>query len=501
MNSADLAVFDALFSSVAEEMGAALERAATSVNIKERRDLSCAVFDGLGNLVAQAAHIPVHLGAMPLSVRAALERRPPGEGDVVLLNDPWCGGTHLPDLTAVARAGRFLVANRAHHADVGGAWPGSLGLARDVHGEGLRIPPVRIVKGGEIDRDLLDLFCANVRSPAERREDLVAQVETLRLGARRLAEIEARVGADALLAAAKALREAARGAARAVVRALAPGVHRFEDAMDDGWPVRVAIEALGDRLRVDFAGTHAQVDAPLNANLAITLSAALYGFALLLPEGTPLNEGVRDVLDVRAPEGTLVNALYPAPVAGGNVETSQRIVDVILGALDKALPGRLPAASQGTMNNLTFGWRGKTYYETIAGGSGGAPEGPGVPCIHTHLTNTRNTPIEALENAVPVIVRRLAVARGTGGKGRHAGGDGCVKEIEFTEPAVVNLLTERRAGAPYGLEGGGPGACGRNEIVRDGAATPLSGRVSIDVRPGDLLRIRTPGGGGYGPPV
>jgi N-methylhydantoinase B len=501
MNAADLAVFDALFSSVAEEMGAALERAATSTNIKERRDLSCAVFDAEGNLVAQAAHIPVHLGAMPLSVRAALERRPPAEGDVVLLNDPWCGGTHLPDLTAVARAGRFLVANRAHHADVGGAWPGSFGPARDVHAEGLRIPPVRIVERGVLDRDLLDLFCANVRNPAERREDLVAQVETLRLGARRLAEIGERTGVDAMLLAAAALRSAARGAAEAVVRTLRPGVHRFEDAMDDGWPVRVAIEARDGRLSVDFAGTHAQVDAPLNANFAVTLSAVLYAFALLLPEGTPLNEGVRDVLDVDAPEGTLVNALYPSPVAGGNVETSQRIVDVVLGALDQALPGRLPAASQGTMNNLTFGWRGKTYYETIAGGSGGAPEGPGTSAIHTHLTNTRNTPIEALENAAPVIVRTLRVARGTGGEGRHRGGDGCLKEIEFLERASVNLLTERRRRAPYGLSGGAPGKCGRNEIVRGGEAVPLPGRAAFDVGPGDRLRIRTPGGGGSGAAV
>jgi N-methylhydantoinase B len=440
MSPADLAVFDALFSSVAEEMGAALERSATSVNIKERRDLSCAVFDGEGRLVAQAAHIPVHLGAMPLSVRAALERRPPGDGDVVLLNDPWRGGTHLPDLTAVARAGRFLVANRAHHADVGGASPGSLGLARDIHGEGLRIPPVRIVRAGRLDEDLLDLFCANVRAPAERREDLVAQVETLKLGARRLAEIEARVGGEAMVAAAVALRAAARDAATAVVRTLAPGVHRFEDALDDGWPVRVALEARGGRLLVDFAGTHAQVDAPLNANLAVTWSAVTYAFALLLPRETPLNEGVREVLDVRAPEGTLVNALYPAAVAGGNVETSQRIVDTMLGALDLAAPGRLPAASQGTMNNLTLGWRGHTYYETIAGGAGGAPEGPGPSCLHTHMTNTRNTPIEALENVAPVVVRRLAVARGTGGAGRNRGGDGLEKEIEFLEPCVFNLL-------------------------------------------------------------
>jgi N-methylhydantoinase B len=301
-----------------------------------------------------------------------------------------------------------------------------------------------------------------------------------------------------MVAAAVALRAAARDAATAVVRTLAPGVHRFEDALDDGWPVRVALEARGGRLLVDFAGTHAQVDAPLNANLAVTWSAVTYAFALLLPRETPLNEGVREVLDVRAPEGTLVNALYPAAVAGGNVETSQRIVDTMLGALDLAAPGRLPAASQGTMNNLTLGWRGHTYYETIAGGAGGAPEGPGPSCLHTHMTNTRNTPIEALENVAPVVVRRLAVARGTGGAGRNRGGDGLEKEIEFLEPCVVNLLAERRQRAPYGLHGGGPGACGRDEVLRAGVLERIPGRASLDLLPGDRLRIRTPGGGGYG---
>jgi N-methylhydantoinase B len=440
VNAADLAVFDALFASIAEEMGAALERAATSTNIKERRDLSCAIFDDAGHLIAQAAHIPVHLGAMPLSVRAALERRPPRPGDVVLLNDPWCGGTHLPDLTAVAPAGRFLVANRAHHADVGGIAPGSLGLARDIHGEGLRIPPVRIVKEGVLDEDLLDLFCANVRAPRERREDLVAQVATLRRGIARLEEAAAREGTDRMVAAAGALRAAARDAARATVESLAPGVHRFDDALDGGLTIRVALEACGGRLVVDFEGTHAQVEEPVNANLAVTRSAATYALALLLPEGTPLNQGVHDVLDVRAPEGTLVNARYPAAVAGGNVETSQRIVDVVLGALDRAAPGRIPAASQGTMNNLTVGAAGATYYETIAGGAGAGPDAPGAAAIQTHMTNTRNTPIEALENEMPLRVRTLRVARGTGGAGRRAGGAGLVKEIEFTAAGIVHLL-------------------------------------------------------------
>ena len=505
MNAADLAVFDALFGSVAEEMGAALERAATSTNIKERRDLSCAVFDEEGDLIAQAAHIPVHLGAMPMSVQAVLADRRPRAGDVILLNDPWRGGTHLPDLTAVARAGRFLVANRAHHADIGGNAPGSLGLARDIHGEGLRIPPVRIVRAGEFDEDLLDLFLANVRAPRERREDLVAQVETLKLGIRRLEEIEARVGLLAMLEAGVALRAAARRAAAETVRSLNPGIFRFEESMDGGLTIKVAVEARGDILHVDFAGSHAQVDLPLNANLAVTRSAVLYAFALLLPPETPLNAGVHEVIEVAAPEGTIVHARYPAPVAGGNVETSQRIVDTVIGALDQAAPGRLPAASQGTMNNLTIGGRDFTYYETIAGGAGAAPDGPGAASIQTHMTNTRNTPIEALENATPLLVRTLKVARGTGGAGRHAGGDGLEKEIEFREACVVHLLADRRETGPYGLAGGMAGTPGEDHVFRAAAGDPeprrIAGRVRLEMEPGDRLHIRTPGGGGYGSPV
>ncbi len=498
MNAADLAVFDALFRSVAEEMGFALERAATSTNIKERRDLSCAVFDEEGRLLAQAAHIPVHLGAMPLSVRAVLERRPPGPGDVILLNDPWAGGTHLPDVTAVTRAGRFLLANRAHHADIGGAAPGSLGLAHDIHGEGLRIPPVRIVRGGRMDEDLLDLFCANVRSPQERREDLVAQVATLKRGVVRLEEAARRHGETTLIAAGAALREAARLAAVAVVRSLRPGVHTFEDFLDGGFGVRVALAVRGDRLVADFTGTHPQVSVPLNANLAVVWSAVTYALALLLPEETPLNEGVRDVIEIIAPEGTLVNARYPAPVAGGNVETSQRLVDVVLGALASALPGAIPAASQGTMNNLTVGGEGFTYYETIAGGAGGGPDGPGASALQTHMTNTRNTPIEALENAMPLLVRRLQVARGTGGAGLYAGGDGVVKEIEFLAPCLAHLLSDRRTRGPYGLGGGSAGTPGSASLLRDGVELQLEGRARIEARAGDRLAIRTPGGGGFG---
>ncbi len=502
MNAADLAVYDALFASIAEEMGAALERSATSVNIKERRDLSCALFEATGRLLAQAAHIPVHLGAMPLSVRAVLARLPPRPGDVVLLNDPWAGGTHLPDLTAVAAWGPFLVANRAHHADVGGAAPGSLGLATDIHGEGLRIPPVRLVRAGRIDEDLLGLFCANVRSPRERREDLVAQVETLRRGIARLQDSSRRLGLDAMVRAGDALIDAARHATAQVIASLRPGVHRFEDELDGGLRVAVALEARDGRLRVDFTGTCPQTHLPLNANLAVTESAATYALALLLPPETPLNEGVRSCLEVVAPEGTIVNARYPAPVAGGNVETSQRIVDVLLGALASAAPGRMPAASQGTMNNLTMGGEGFAYYETMGGGAGAGPQADGASAIQTHMTNTRNTPIEALEQGVPVLVRTMRIARGTGGAGRCRGGDGLHKEIEFRADCLVHLLADRRTRGPRGADGGSPGAPGEDRLLRAGEAEAVAipGRGRIEAKAGDRLSIRTPGGGGYGTP-
>ena len=500
MNAADLAVFDALFSGIAEEMGESLARAATSVNIKERRDLSCALFDGEGRLVAQAAHIPVHLGAMALSVRAALASGPLEPGDVVLLNDPWAGGTHLPDLTAVALAGDFIVANRAHHADIGGGAPGSLGLARDIHGEGLRIPPVRLMKRGVLDEDLMRLFCANVRAPGERRQDLEAQVATLQRGAVRLQEARERMGAERLLAAADALRAAAREAALRVVRSIPAGRHAFEDALDGGLTIRAVVEAREDALRVDFEGTHAQVEAPLNANLAVTLSAVTYALALLLPEETPLNDGVHGVIDLHAPEGTIVNASYPAPVAGGNVETSQRIVDVVLGALARALPERIPAASQGTMNNLTVGGDGFTYYETMAGGAGGGPLRAGASAVQVHMTNTRNTPIEALENGLPFRVERFEVRRGSGGAGDHPGGDGVRRVLRFLAPCVVHLLTDRRELGPYGAAGGAAGQVGRNSLLRRGetAWEPLAGRCGFTLQPGDRLMLESPGGGGWG---
>jgi N-methylhydantoinase B len=501
---------------IAEEMGVALGRTALSPNIKERRDYSCAVFDADGGLVAQAAHIPVHLGATPLSVRAAIAAVPMGRDDVVVLNDPFAGGTHLPDVTVVmpvyARGARrpfAYVANRAHHADIGGMTPGSMPLGTDVFQEGLRLPPVKIVAGGRLVRDVLALFLANTRVPGEREGDLAAQWAALRVGAERLRELAARPGGTARLAREMAaLQDYTAAVLRAALRRLPAGTYRAQDVLDDDGmgarriPLRVAVRIGGGRAHVDFTGSAPQSRGPLNANLAVTRSAVLYVFAALAGEAVPPNEGLARPLTIVAPEGSIVNARPPAAVAGGNVETSQRIVDVLLRALAPALPDRIPAASCGSMNNValggTVGDRPFAYYETLAGGAGAGPTRAGASGVHTHMTNTMNTPIEALEAYYPLRVRRYALRPRSGGAGRHRGGDGVVREIEFLVPAQVTLLTERRTERPYGLAGGKPGASGRNVLVRGGRETTLPGKAALDVRAGDRLRVETPGGGGFG---
>jgi N-methylhydantoinase B len=507
-------VFANLLASVAEEMGAVLERAAASTNIKERRDFSAAVFDARGRMVAQAAHIPVHLGSAPLSVRAALAALDLGPGDVALLNDPWGGGTHLPDLTLVAPVfleGRraFLVSTRAHHADVGGAAPGSMGLATEVFQEGVRIPPIRLVERGRWNRDALRLFLANVRTPAEREVDLAAQVAAQVRGVARLGELAERYGVRRLRAAADDLLRTTGAAMRAELRRLPRGLFRFEDALeDDGMgtgpiPIRVALRLGGGRAAIDFAGTHPQVPGPVNANRAITVSAVFYVFRCLLGFDVPTNEGLMAPLDVRAPEGSVVNARFPAAVAGGNVETSQRIVDALLGALHRAAPGRVPAASAGTMSNVTLGGtdaagRPFTYYETIGGGAGASARAPGLAAVQTHMTNTRNTPVEALELAYPLRVRAQAFRRGSGGAGARRGGDGLVRAFEFLVPTAVSLLGERRRIGPWGAAGGAAGRPGRNRLGARGRLRALPGKCAVRARPGDRLSIETPGGGGHG---
>jgi len=516
-----LEVIANLFSSLAEEMGTALCRAALSPNIKERRDFSCLVCDGSGDLVAQAAHIPVHLGSAPLSVKEVLRTVVMERGDVVLLNDPFLGGTHLPDLTMVApvfleeadSTPHLYVANRAHHADVGGSAAGSMPVSDEIFQEGIIIPPLRLVKRGTMDQDLLALALANVRTPKERMGDIQAQIASLNIGIRRLGEISRRRSSRELIHYAEALKERSEKIVRTVLASIPDGSYEAEDFLDDDGfsgspiPLRVVITIQGDSAHVDFSTCPNQVRGNLNAVRAITVSAVLYVVRLILPEDEeiPANAGALRPLTITVPEGSILNARRPAAVAGGNVETAQRVVDVLLAALAKAIPDIIPAASQGTMNNLTIGIahpdpsQSFAYYETTGGGAGGGPVGPGASAVHSHMTNTMNTPIEALEAAYPLLVERFCVRRGSGGPGKHPGGDGIRRDVRVLRAATVTLLTERRKIPPYGLAGGAPGACGKNVLIRpDGASVDLPAKVSFKAEAGDVISMCTPGGGGWG---
>lgn len=515
-------LFQNLLAGVAEEMGASLQRSAYSPNIKERRDFSCALFDSGGRMVAQGENIPVHLGSMPASVAAALGECRPGRGDMVLLNDPFHGGTHLPDITLVApvyppgappgEPAPFYVANRAHHADVGGMRAGSMSLATEIVQEGLVIPPVRLVRDGEVDGELLSVILANVRTPEERRGDLEAQIAACRRGGRRLEDLAARYGLRVLRDRAEDLIAYAETMMRATIASLPDGDYAFEDRLDgDGTRegsvvLRASVRIAGEEASVDFTGTSAQVRGCVNAVASITCSAVYYVFRCLAGDRIPSNHGCYVPIRVTIPPGSLLDARPPAAVAGGNVETSQRVVDVVLGALARALPGRIPAASQGTMNNLAFGGidpssrRAFAYYETVGGGCGGGPSGPGLGGVHSHMTNSLNTPVEALEHQYPVRVRRYALRQGSGGRGRHPGGEGIVRELEFLGETQISLLSDRRESCPWGLEGGDPGSPGVNLLRRGagGTAERLPGKCHRQLGPGDVLTIETPGGGGWG---
>ncbi len=513
-----LEIFRNLFYSAAEEMGVTLCRTSFSPNIKERRDYSCAVFDGKGRMVAQGEHMPVHLGSMPMSVEAAIEYVDMDPGDMVVVNDPFRGGTHLPDITLVQPVFRegeskptFYVANRAHHSDVGGMTPGSMPLSRSIFQEGIRIPPLRLVRRGRIVDDVMALILANVRTPVEREGDLTAQIASNRTGERRLLAIAEKYGVETVASYMEHLQAYAERMIREAIRAIPDGVYRFEDAMDDDGlgngplPIVVTITVDGDEATVDFTGTTPQTAGSVNAISAITLSAVMYCFRVIVPFSIPSNHGTIRPLTLIAPEGTLVNARLPAAVAGGNVETSQRIVDVVLGALAQAIPDIVPAASYGTMSNLTLGGtdprdgREFAYYETIAGGMGARPYADGLHATHCHMTNSLNTPVEALEHAYPFRVHRYAVRRGTGGFGRHRGGDGIIREIELLCPGQITILSDRRVRQPYGLSGGEPGACGRNVISEPNRGErELPGKASQWVEAGTRVSIQTPGGGGHG---
>ncbi len=513
----ELELFRHLLVSIAEEMGVVLRKTSYSANIKERRDYSCAVYDARGRAVAMGDHMPVHLGAMPLSVRAAMDAFDLEPGDIALLNDPFRGGTHLPDITAIApvftrgRKPAFYLANRAHHADVGGMSPGSMPLAREIFQEGIRIPPVRIQRGGQIDREMLGLLLANVRTPVEREGDLMAQLASVHRGEARVREMTGKLGEARVARNMRALQDYSARMMQAAIRRLPRGVYRFEDCLDnDGVspepvPLRVAVTIENGRAIVDFTGSAAQVQGPVNANYAVTLAATMYVFRCLIRDDVPFTAGILRPLRVIAPEGSVVNAHPPAAMAAGNVETSQRITDVLLGALAQAAPDRIPAASSGTMNNLSFGGGSAqnafAYYETIAGGMGASAHAAGASAIHTHMTNSWNTPIEAFEHQFPLRIAGYRVRRGSGGAGAHRGGDGIVREFEFLAPADVTILSDRRERGPWGLAGGSPGKPGRNTLVRRGRPGKLPAKARFPVQAGDLLRIETPGGGGWGEPT
>jgi N-methylhydantoinase B len=517
-DSIRLEIFKHLFAAAAEEMGAVLRRSAFSPNIKERRDFSCAVFDAAGSVIAQAAHIPVHLGSMPLSVAAALERFPSLQpGDAVILNDPYRGGTHLPDITLVSPVFALgadrpfaYVASRAHHADVGGMVPGSMPVAREIFQEGLIIPPLRLLRGGEPQQEIFDLLLANVRTPQERLGDLWAQIAANRRGSERLLEILERYSPDEIKSTMAGLLAYTERMTRSLLANLPDGEYEFADVLDDDGvgnqpvPIRVKVSIRGDEATVDFSGSAPQQPGSLNAVYAITLSAVFYVFRCLLDPEVPNNAGSLRPVTLVAPPGSVVNALSPSAVAGGNVETSQRIVDVLLGALTQACPEGIPAASQGTMNNLTIGGydplreRPFTYYETIGGGMGARPGSDGPSALHSHMTNTLNTPVEALEYAYPLRLLRYAVRGGSGGEGRFRGGDGICRELQALADCILTLLSDRRRFPPYGLQGGQPGQVGVNSLRRGEEIISLPGKGTFELLPGDVLSIYTPGGGGYG---
>ena len=500
-----LSVLSSALSGIAEEMGAVLIRGAYSSNIKERRDCSAALFDAGGRMVAQAEHIPVHLGAMPEAVAAVIEREP-RPGDVFAVNDPFSGGTHLPDITLVSPMalgdGRILgfAVTRAHHSDVGGMSPGSMPVgSRELFQEGLVIPPLRLVRDGEYVGDVLDLILANVRTPDIRRGDLRAQIAANRLAEQRLEELVERRGLEQIEAVFAEVIAYTERRTRETLRGLPDGTATAaseiegDGVVDDDIPIRVTVTIAGDDLVIDFDGTAGAVAGNVNCPLAVTRSACLFALRVLLPGDVPANAGAFAPLDIRVEDGSLVCAQRPSAVVAGNVETSQRIADTVLAALAQLVDG-LPAQGQGTMNNVIIGGADWTYYETIGGGQGANPDGPGPSGVHVGMSNTLNTPVEALELEYPMRVESYELLDGSGGAGRHRGGDGIERTIRVLEPATLSLLTDRRRHAPGGLQGGDPGRPGENRVNGE----PVPPKAARELAAGDVVRVRTPGGGGWG---
>src|SRR5712691_9797086 len=516
---------------IADEMGAVLRRTAFSPNIKERMDASCAIFDATAQLVAQAEHVPVHLGSMLRSVEATIAAVGTVEdGDVVIVNDPFTGGSHLPDITLVApvyvaakgQTTRHIgyVATRAHHADVGGMEPGSMpGNSREIYQEGLVIPAVKLYRRGELQDDVLRLVLANVRTPVERRGDLNAQLAALRVGETRLAELAQRYGADLLTAGFAAILDYAERRMRRRLAELPPGTYHGEDFLDDDGssdePVRVnlAITVSPERLVLDFAGSSAQRPGNINAVAPMTYSAVFFAVKILTDPEIPVNAGTFRQVELKIPEGSFLAARMPAAVCAGNTETTQRVADTVLKVCAQFAPDRVPAASQGTMNLIGIGGhdprardiaggRPYTYIETIGGGQGGRPMGPGDDGIQCNMTNTMNTPVEALEITYPLRVERYELREGSAGKGQHRGGNGLIRAIRILDhEARVSLQSERRRFAPYGLHGGGDGQPGRNAVIHaDGRVEEMPGKATLSLGPNDIVVVETPGGGGWGAP-
>ena len=509
------------FSSIAEEMGIILRRASYSSNIKERRDYSCAIFDANSNMISQAAHIPVHLGSMPLSVMSAIANTTNiKDGDIIALNDPFKGGTHLPDITLISpvfvpgesRSPIAFVASRAHHADVGGMTPGSMPVSTEIYQEGIIIPPIKLYENGKLCTQAMDIILSNVRTPKERKGDISAQIAANQRGVQRMQEVVSQYGLTNTASHMSLLLQYTENLTRNLLKRIPNGVYSFTDYLDDDGisnkkiSIKVRIHIFDDKAIVDFTGTAKQQKGSINAVYGITVSAVFYVFRCLLGLDVPNNSGCLKPITIIAPEGTVVNAKSPAAVAAGNVETSQRIVDVLFGALAKAMPEIIPAASQGTMNNITIGGfdpfrkRYFAYYETIGGGTGALSNRDGVDAIHSHMTNTLNTPIEALEYTFPFQVMKYEIRENSGGTGKFNGGNGIIREIKVLCDSEATLLSERRKTSPYGLNGGKSGKEGKNLLIRNNEQILLPGKCSISLRANDIIRIHTPGGGGFGKP-
>lgn len=520
IDTIEISVFKNIFQSISDEMGKILQYSAFSPNIKERKDFSCALFTASGESFAFGTHIPVHLGAMPLSVKNALAEIHFDKGDTVVLNDPYRGGTHLPDITLITPLFRgdrllFFVANRAHHSDVGGMRAGSMPLSSEIFQEGLIIPPLKLIKRDKPDEEIFNLILANVRTPVERRGDLLAQIAANKRGIKRLEENIDKYGFTTIDNYSKYLIDYTERMFKSLIAEIPDGQYRYEDYLDDdGFDtqdvrIKVCVDIKGERITVDFTGSSPQVKGGINTNEAVTYSVVLYVLTTLLHEDVPINSGIMRSVQLLLPPNSIVNASKPAGLAGGNVETSQRIADVLLGALSQALPHRIPAASQGTMNNISFGGPGFSYYETIGGGSGAGPAYPGESGVHSHMTNSLNTPVEALEIAFPIRVDHYLLRTGSGGAGEYRGGDGVSRAYRFLQDTEVSILSERRARGPYGLLGGLPGLPGKNTLIRHIKTTLeeeeghpiekiLKTKVNVEVKAGDVIIIETPGGGGYG---